>query len=107
MAEFQPLHAVGKPASKCVVNAGLDVKSVGRGACLPHVAHLGDYRPLDRRLNVGIVKDDERSISAEFHHRSDDVVGSCVKKLAPHLGRACKGYDTDPRIAKHRPDDRT
>ena len=67
------------------------VEAVGRGAGLTDVAHLRDHRALDRRVEVGVLEDEERRVAAELHRDLEDVLGRLGDQLAPDLGRAGEG----------------
>ena len=49
-----------------VVDAVLHVEAVGADAGLAGVAELGGDRAFDRRVEVGVVEDDERRVAAEL-----------------------------------------
>ena len=89
-----------------VVNAVLHVDAVGADAGLAHVAELGHDRALDRRVDIGVVEDDERRVAAELQrdllHRSRRLAH---EQLAD-LGRAGEGDEAHGRMLAHRLADR-
>ena len=64
------------------------VEAVGRGAGLADVAHLGDHRALDGRVEVGVVEDQERRVAAELHRGLQHLVGGLAHQHPAHLGGA-------------------
>ena len=67
---------LGQALGEGVVDAGLHEEAVGADTGLPGIAILADQRTLDRRVEVGVVEDDERRIAAEFQRYLLDGVGS-------------------------------
>ncbi len=66
VADLQPRHRSGKLVDEGVVDAVLYVDAVGTDAGLPGVAVLGDHRALDRRIQIGVVEDDEGCVAAQL-----------------------------------------
>ena len=63
-------HELTKPGQsfgECVVDARLHVEAVRGGAGFAGVAHLGDHRAIERDIEIGVVENDERRISSQFH----------------------------------------
>ena len=85
----------------------MHVETIGGGAGLAHIAHLGDHGAVDGRVDVGVVEDDKGRIAAELHRRLDDAVGSFVQQLAADLSRAGKRHHADARIVQHGADHST
>ena len=102
IAHLQRRHLGGELLGKLVVHLLVHVETIGRGAGLAHVAHLGDHGALDRGIDVGVLEHDEGRIAAELHRRLDDVVGRLVQQLAPDLGRAGERDHAHARIMQHR-----
>ena len=44
----------------------MNIEAVDADAGLPGVAELGDQRALDRFIDIGVVKDDKRRVTAEL-----------------------------------------
>ena len=76
-------------------------EAVRRCAGFPHVAHLGDHRAVDRRIDVGILEHDEGRIAAELHGRLDHVFRRLLQQLAADFRRAGKGKHPNARIVQH------
>ena len=64
----------------------IGIEAVRRDTGLPGVAHLGDHRPLQRGIEVGVVEHDEGRVAAELHRAADDVFGGLGEQDAPDLG---------------------
>ena len=77
-------------------------EAVSGGASLTDVAHLGAHCALDGLVNVGVLKDDERSVAAQLHRGAQDVVGSCLEQGLAHGGRAGEGNLAQARIRHDR-----
>ena len=80
VAHLERSHRGGEPAGECVMHRVVDVEAVRRGAGLAHVAHLGGHRAVDRRVEIGVVEDDEGCVAAQFHARIDDAVGGLAQR---------------------------
>ena len=61
----------------------VDVEAVGRRARLAAVAHLGQQRALDRRVEVGVLEDEERRVAAELHRDLQHLLGGLLDQLRP------------------------
>ena len=59
-----------------------DVEAVGRRARLADVAHLGDHRALDGRVEVGVVEDEERRVAAELHRDAQQLLGATARSAS-------------------------
>ena len=75
-ADLDRTHGGGEFGGELVGDARFGEESVGCGAGLGGVAHLGHHRPFDGGIEVGVVEDDERCVAAEFHHGLQDTVGA-------------------------------
>jgi hypothetical protein len=104
MADLEGAHALGKLGGEGVMDIGMDIEPVCRRAGLSHVSHFGDHGALDRRVDIGVVKDDEGRVAPKLHNRPHDVVRGGVEKFPSHLGRAGEGEDADAKILEHRAD---
>ena len=61
------VHGRRQPLGEGGGDPFLNEEPVRRGAGLAAVAHLGDHGSGDRRIDVGVVEDDEGCIAAELH----------------------------------------
>ena len=73
-----------QPLGEGVVDAVLHQDAVGADAGLPGVAELRGDRPFHRRVEVGVVEDDEGRITAELEREPLHAVGAdCAISSAP------------------------
>ena len=63
---FSLLDRLGELVGKRVVDAVLNQEAVGADAGLAGVAVLRRHGALHRRVEIGVVEDDERRVAAEF-----------------------------------------
>ena len=75
-ADGERAHPLGQPAAELLGDVGVHEEAVGRGAGLAHVAHLGDHRAVDGRVEVGVGEDEERGVAAELHADPLQLVGA-------------------------------
>ena len=61
----------------------MDEEPVGGRAGLAHVAHLGEHRAVDGRVEVGVGEDQERRVAAELHRDPEQLVGGLLDQLLP------------------------
>jgi hypothetical protein len=69
IADFKFLDRSNEFLGKGIINAGLDVKSVGANAGLTGVAVFGNNCPFDCGIQIGGVENDKRCIAAQFQRR--------------------------------------
>src|SRR5215212_8999223 len=86
--DLHGLHTPCELLGELARDAACDVEAVGGGARLADIAHLGDHGALDRGVDVGVVEDEERGVTAELHGDAQKLLGRLGDELAPHLGRA-------------------
>ena len=79
-----------------------DVEAIRRGAGLADVPHLGDHRSLERRVQVGVVEDQERGVPSQLHGDVEHVVRRLGDQLAADLGRAREAELPQAGIGDHR-----
>jgi hypothetical protein len=94
IADLHRAHFVGEFFGEGIVHLVVHIEAVRGGTGLAHVAHLGDDRARHSGLDIGILEDDERRVSAEFHRRDQNIVRRLFQKLSSHLRRAGEGDDT-------------
>ena len=80
------------------------VEAVGGRARLADIAHLGDHRAVDGRVEVGVLEDDERRVAAELHRDAQDLLRRLLDERAPDLRRAGEGQLARARVAQQRLD---
>src|SRR3546814_3396426 len=83
-----------------VIDAVLNEETVGAYAGLAGIAELGRERPLDRRVEIGVVEDDEGGVAPELEAQLLDLVGALPHQDAPDLGRSGEGNLADLRICR-------
>lgn len=66
IAHFQGGDASDEFIAELVVDGAMNIEAVDADAGLPGVAELGDQRALDRFIDIGVVKDDKRRVTAEL-----------------------------------------
>src|SRR5215212_3283448 len=86
--DLHGLHTLCELLGELARDAACDVEAVGGGARLADVAHLGEHGTLDRGVDVGVVEDEERGVTAELHGDAQELLCRLGDELAPHLGRA-------------------
>ena len=98
-------HGAGEHAGEFLCHRRLDIEAVGGDARLAGVAHLGDERAFQRRVEVGVRQHDERRIAAKLHRAADHVLGCLRQQEAANLGGSGEGELAHSRILEHRLDD--
>jgi flagellin len=88
-------------SGELVVDAILHIDAVGADAGLPVVAEFGDHRACHGGVQIGIVKDDEGRIAAQFHRAFHDLIGGLTQKDAAHFGAAGKRQFAHQRVFAH------
>ena len=66
IAHFQGGDTGDELIAELVVDGAMNIEAVDADAGLPGVAELGDQRALDRFIDIGVVKDDKRRVTAEL-----------------------------------------
>src|ERR1700722_10164750 len=66
VADFQFLDCRDEFLGKSIINAGLDIKTVGADTGLTGIAVFGNDGTFHRRIEVRIVEDDKWSIPSEL-----------------------------------------
>ena len=106
-ADLQRAHPLGQAAGERRSASGLvHVEAVGGRAGLAHVAHLGEHRAVDGRVEVGVLEHEERGVAAELHRHPQDLLGRLFDQRAPHLGGAGEGQLARARVLQQRLDHR-
>ncbi len=83
-----------------LVHAVLHVDAVDAHAGLPGVAVLGLHRALDRLVEVGVVEDDERRVTAQLQGHLLDAGRALGHQLGAHFGGAGEGDLAYRRVAR-------
>ena len=91
VANLHLAHPVLQLGRECVIDACLHIDPVGADTGLAVVAELAHDGTLDRRIEIGVVKDDERRVAAQFHGAFHHLIGSLLQQDAPHFGGAGEG----------------
>ena len=99
-ADGEPGRGVRESLHELVVDRVLDVDPVGRDAGLAGVAVLAEQRAGDRRVEVGVVEDDERSVAAELERDLLHAGGALGHQQLPDLGRAGEAELADERARR-------
>ena len=73
----------------------------------PELRYLASHRPLDRPVEIGVVEDDERGVSAELHRNLLHRPGRLTEQHFADLGRARERDLLHQRIASHLSANRT
>jgi hypothetical protein len=66
VADLHGLHPRRQLPGERVVDRGVNQEAVRADAGLAHVAVLGDQRPLDGLLEIGVIEDDEGGVAAQL-----------------------------------------
>ena len=74
------------------------VETVGGGAGLAHVAHLGDHGAVHGRLHVGVLEHDERRVAAELHREPLQLVGRLTHQHLPDRRGPGEAHLPEPRV---------
>jgi len=90
VADFQLRDPGGKFLDEGVVHAVLHIQPVGTHAGLPGVAVFAGDGAFDRRIDVGIVKHDERRVAAQLQRQLFDGGRALRHEHAAHFGGAGK-----------------
>ncbi len=69
-----------------VVDARLHVDSVGAHTGLAGIAVFAGHRTQHGGIDIGVVKDNERRVSAQFHRHFFDRVGTLLQQDLTDLG---------------------
>lgn len=80
IADFQCLDLFGECLRELVIDAVLYEDSVGRHAGLPGVAELGEDTCFDRRLDLRIIKDDERTVATQLERKLRQVISALLRQ---------------------------
>ncbi|MNP08250.1 hypothetical protein D3C76_1003100 [compost metagenome] len=91
-------HGRGELVDEGIVDAVLDIQTVGADAGLAVVAVLRDQRPLDSGVQVGVIEDDEGCIAAQFQRHLLDVLGALDHQPAADFGGAGEGQLAHERV---------
>ena len=94
VADFKFLDRGDEFLGKGIINAGLDVKSVGANAGLTGVAVFGNIRPFDRGIQIGVVENEGfNSITFSRKWRIGEYfLPSCVALLGTILARNAPAF---------------
>ena len=66
-ADLQSRYRRGEFVDECIVDVRLRVNPIRTNACLAGVPIFRHHRAFNRRIEVGVVEDDERRVAAELH----------------------------------------
>jgi hypothetical protein len=89
---------LGQPLGKGVIDAVLHQDPVGAHAGLPGIPIFRGDRTLDRHLDIGVVKDDERRVAAELHRGLFNRGSALLHQQFADLGRAGEGQFAHGRV---------
>ena len=101
-AEGECTHPVGELLGELVGDRGVHEEPVGGGAGLAHVAHLGEHRAVDGRVDVGVLEDQERRVAAELHADPLQLVGGLLDQQLADPGGAGEADLAQPRVGHDR-----
>ena len=101
VTNLHPSHCVSELRDKRIVDARLNIKSIGANAGLTGVSIFGGDRPLCRLVHIRVIKDDEGRIAAKFEPEFLHRVGRLAIEQFSNLGRAGEGELADQRITRH------
>ncbi len=77
-------------ADECLINPFLDEYAVGADAGLTGITEFADHGSLHGCLEIGIVENDKRCITAEFHRRPFHRAGTLLHEQFSDSRRAGK-----------------
>jgi hypothetical protein len=82
LADGERAHPGGELGRELLGDGLVDEEPVGGRAGLTDVAHLGEHRAVDRRVDVGVLEDEEGGVAAELHRQAQQLLG---RLLDEHL----------------------
>ena len=91
VADLEGLHARGEPRHEFIVDGVVHIKPVGADAGLAGIAVFGGDGAFDGGVEIGIVKDDEGGVAAQFQAEFLDLPGALAHEYPSHFGGAGKG----------------
>ena len=98
VSHFESPGSLDQGGHELVINRALHVDSIGRDARLARVAILGNQGSFDGLVQVGVVEDDHRGMSAQFQGEVFDLPGRSGDQLATDFGGAGEGDLATDRI---------
>ena len=92
---------------KRVINAILDIHAVSADACLTGVPVFRNNCSFHGRVEIGVVKDDERRVATELQRDLFDRIGALPHQKASDFRRTGEGDLPDIGIGGHFPSDQS
>ena len=90
-AERSAPDPLAELAAELLGDRAVDQEPVGGRAGLAHVAHLGDHRAVDRRVDVGVLEHEERGVAAQLHRHPLQLPGGLLDDDPADRRRAGEG----------------
>ena len=100
VADHQLPGRRGELFDEGIMDAGLHIEAVGADAGLPAIAELGLDGALHGPIDIGVVKDDEGGIAAQFHRYLLDRIRRLAQQQLAHFGRAGEGELAHQRVGR-------
>ena len=100
-------HPLGQPLGELTGDRLVHQEPVRRRARLAHVAHLGQHRPVDGLVDVGVREHQERCVAAQLHRHPQQLLGRLLHQRLAHRRRPGERQLAQPLIADQRLHHRT
>ncbi len=101
IAHLQLAGGLDQRGNESVGDGALDVDAVGGDTGLARVAELGDYRPPDRLLQIGVGEDQHRRVAAQLQRELGDLPGRPGDQLLAHFRGAGEGDLAAEGVLQH------
>ena len=106
IADLQGFDALGEGYAEAIVNATLHIDAVGGEAILPRGGEFRIDRDRHRLVEVGVIEDDQRRMTAKLHHQALHRRRALRSDQSADFRRAGEAHGAHARIFAHRSDDR-
>ena len=98
LAHSQCLRRRNKTGAELVIDGAFNKDAVGPEAILPGGGKFCLDRFGHRAVQIAVFKDNDRGMTAQFHHQTFDRLGGLAIKQLANLGRAGERQGPHPRV---------